>query len=154
MIRHRVVARAALGLALGFAVACGATPPVVQTARPAARAAVDVAKDAWVLLAHACIDVAKIPGTDPKILDACQKTLPTAHDLILDAATAVDVDWSPKSGCAVLQAAQLLAQVASGLGGLGTTILPVVTDAVALAGVVGSCGSTPSDAGVDAPDSE
>lgn len=121
-----------------FAFSCGGAPSAPATPRSAARAAVDVAKDAWVLVANACVDTAQVTGSKA-LLKKCGQPLQDARVLLMAAADAVDGAWTTEAGCDVLDAVLLVARSAGGLGAYGTSVLPVVQDAVMLAtGVAGS----------------
>jgi hypothetical protein len=130
---------------------CGGAPSAPATPRSAARAAVDVAKDAWVLVANACVDAAQVTNSKA-LLHKCAAPLTAARVLLLVAADAVDGAWTAQAGCDVLDAVLLVAKGAGSLGAYGVSVLPVVQDAVMLAtGVAGSACQT-ADASPPAPE--
>lgn len=116
--------------------ACGGATPSPAAVRAGSRAAVDVAKDAWVLVAHACIDAAQEmgdAGDGPALEGKCASYLSEAHDLIVAAAEAVDTDWSPKAACDLAQATVLVAGAANAVGAIKPQVKPIADDAVVLA---------------------
>src|ERR1700682_4263861 len=126
-----------------FACSCGGASSVPGTPRSASRAAVDVAKDAWVLAANACVDAAQATNSKA-LLKKCAGPLTDARVLLMAAADAVDGTWTPQAGCDVLNAVMLVAKAVGGLGVYGQDILPVVTDSVALAtGIAGGACAPP-----------
>ena len=132
-----------LAFLLASCSACGAAPtPAPGTARASTRAAVDVAKDAWVLVATGCIDTAKATGKDT-IREACAKYLVPAHGLIQAAADAVDANWSAGAACDLVQAASLMSDGLQNIQlqpGIAADVLPVVLDAMKLAkDLAGNC---------------
>jgi hypothetical protein len=138
-------------LALLVAVAgcqCGGAAPVVKNPRPAARAAVDVAKDAWVVVADACVAAAE-EANDDSIRAKCAKVLKPAHDMIVDAAEAVDTNWNAGAACALSNAMKLVDQAASGLSLFARPTQAVVADALAVAQDLAGAGCGSSDAGVE-----
>ena len=142
--------RAILAFVMFLVVACtgcGAASSPANAPRAATRAAVDVAKDAWVIVGTSCVDAAKIAKND-QIRVKCAHYLLPARDLISYAAEAVDTQWSPKAACALSQGVLLVADGAKDLVTYSKTIQPLVDDAVALANVmVGSAACVPVDAG-------
>lgn len=122
---------------------CGGTQ--VAVSKPEVRAAIDVAKDAWVLTAQSCVDAAAVTG-NTTIAPACRAVLDPAHDLILAAAKAYDASGQPDL-CALNAAAGDIASAVRLLGGAVTpTTAAAVDDAVKVVGfLASSCG----DAGVD-----
>lgn len=121
------------GVAFGASLAgCSAAPPpAAQVARATAHAAVDIAKDAWVTV----YDVAEQEKADgkEKIVPAMADDMILAHDLIIDAATAVDTNWSTEAGCTLLQATQLIAKSATLSSKLSVGGQAVVKDAADMA---------------------
>ncbi len=131
-------------------VGCGGSngaPPVSPTA--AARGAVDVAKDAWVVAATACTDAAEESGDD-LIRQKCADVLIPARTLIIAAAQAVDTQWSPKAACDLAQGVALVAKSLEALPlNFSADIKTVIDDAATLAvAAVGSASCSASDAGV------
>lgn len=118
---------------------CGSSTPAPKTPvipRATARAAVDAAKDAWVTVAQICVDVGTA-SQDVRIGDSCDQYLQPAHDLIVLAAEAVDTQWSPAAGCALMQGAAQIANAAKLLP-LKPTDAALVEDAQAVAAAVSS----------------
>jgi hypothetical protein len=116
-------------------IACSGAPNVVKTpgaARAEARASVELAKDAWVTAATACLDVAKATMADN---GKCGVLLTPAHDAIVDAAVVVDTMApgdlvTPSSvACNLQRAALAILKVPSVLpDNVGAVILPLLTD--------------------------
>lgn len=138
-----------LGLLLVLGVGCGSATPAPGSPTSAARGAVDVAKDAWVTAASACVDAAE-EANSYDIRQKCAEVLVPARALILDAANAVDTEWSPKAACDLAQAAALIAQAAASLPvQFSKDISAVIQDAAVLAqAAAGSAACSASDAGV------
>lgn len=115
---------------------CGAVAPApAANPRASTRAAVDVAKDAWVLVAHGCIDTAEALNDD-NIRMQCAKYLTPAHGLIQAAAGAVDANWNAGAACDLVNAAVMLNSALSNVqlgNGIAADVLPVVEDAMKLA---------------------
>jgi hypothetical protein len=105
-----------------------AAPPVDP--RPAARAAVDVAKDAWVVAANACIAAVQ-SGAGDAVQQVCSKNLDQAHDLIVVAATAVSTGWNSNAACDLAEGAKLLVAVSNSLS--SADVAAVVSDAAVVA---------------------
>ncbi len=74
--------------------ACGGKPAVSpDMVRANARAAVSVAKTAYVLVANACLDVSTITGNGA-VATTCANALDPAYNMIVDAAAAVTrLEW-------------------------------------------------------------
>ncbi len=126
---------------------CGPSTPGAVTPRAATRAAVDVAKDAWVIVGTSCVEYAKA-AKDDHIRVKCAHYLMPAKELISYAAGAVDTQWSPKAACALSQGVLLMADAAKDLVKFNVTVQPLVDDAVALASaMVGSDQCAAPDAG-------
>lgn len=124
-----------LPVALLACLACGAASPTAsapKNVRADARAAVDVAKDAWVVTANACLDAAQLTG-DTSLKDKCGKPLEAAHDLIVAAADAVDTQWTDGAACSLTRATLLIASVVPSLGAPGADVVAVANDAAAVA---------------------
>lgn len=130
--------------------ACGGNMSQAQTARATARAAVDVAKDAWVAVANACVDVASVdPDAGPALEANCGVYLAPAHDLILSAGAAVDTDWSPKAACDLAQATALVAKAAQSVASLKGTAAVVAQDAATMAAAIAASAACSADAGAE-----
>jgi hypothetical protein len=102
--------------------------------RATARAAVDVAKDAWVLVARACIDTAETTNND-ELRIQCAKYLSPAHNLIQSAADAVDTNWTQGAACDLAHATDLLVETLHNvnLGPAANDVRATIEDAVSLA---------------------
>lgn len=121
--------------ALLFCMACGAASPTAsapKNVRADARAAVDVAKDAWVVTANACLDAAQLTG-DTSLKEKCGVPLEAAHDLIIAAADAVDTQWTDGAACSLARATLLIQSVVPALGAPGADVAAVTNDAAAVA---------------------
>lgn len=139
-------------LALALLVAgCGGATPSPQTVRAKARASVDLAKDAWVLMANACVDAVTTTG-DATLAAKCGKPLEVAHDLIVSAAVAVDTNWNTSASCNLENAVDLIASALPLVGAAAPGIAPTVLDAVSAAqlGAGTLCQhNPPADAGAE-----
>jgi len=81
-------------------------PNTAASARATARAAVTVAASGFVIAANACLAASEAsPGKG--IAATCAKYLDPAHDLIVEAAQAVDGTWSAQAACDLTQAVSL-----------------------------------------------
>jgi len=114
-----------------------------QDVRPVARAATDLAKDAWVLAATACLDAANAAGDDA-IRAKCEKVLTPAHDLIAAAAEAVDTSWTDGAACDLLKATGMVVLATKDFSQNG--IGPTIADAAKIAATLTSAACT-QDAG-------
>jgi hypothetical protein len=131
---------------------CGAGARIVANPRAAVRGAVDVAKDAFVVVGRGCVDASK-ETANANIAAKCAEYLDPAYTLISDASAAVDTDWSPKAACGLAQATALVAKTAGLLGAISPEVMPVAADAAALASaLLGSamCALDATDAGSSA----
>lgn len=125
------------------------SPGQVSTLRGELRAAVDLAKDAWVVAGQACIDVSEA-AHDGKIAAACKTVLAPAHDDIVAAAMAVDAlplaatVPPPAVVCTLAKAMTGISQVTGYLGKVASEVAPLIQDASALANKLAgtSCGDT------------
>lgn len=115
---------------IGGIFGASASAPASPTA--AARAAVLVAKSAWVDAADLCLAMADAGGYAPSTM-ACGKDLDAAHQLIIDASGAVDSGWNSSAVCDLVQGAKLVELVAIDLGVTDTRVRSVLADAVVLA---------------------
>lgn len=118
-----------------LATACGGATSNPATPRAVARASVDLAKDAWVMLANACVDAVQTTG-DPSLVDSCGKPLEAAHDLIISAATAVDTNWNTSAACELQNATTLIASALPLVVKTHPEVAPTVTDAVSAASLL------------------
>lgn len=127
---------------------CSGSSTVVQSpTRPQLRAAIDVAKDAWVLTASSCIDAAQITGNSQIVVN-CRKALDPAHDLIVAAAQGLDASGTVDL-CALQAAMGGIASAANELGAAtNPTAAGAVTDALKIVEAV-AAGHCASDAGSD-----
>jgi hypothetical protein len=141
--------RALFAFALGLAACAGSPSAPAATPTSAARSAVDVAKDAEVLVGTGCI-AAAVLAKDDSIRTKCGAALAPATVLIESAAGAVDTNWSNKAACDLAQAVALIAATAGKFGALPANFAPVLADATVLAGAaVGSSSCASSDAGAE-----
>jgi hypothetical protein len=127
---------------------CGAnlanTPP--ETVRAEIRAAVTVAKDAWMIVATTCVNAADATG-DESIRTQCAKYLVPARTIIITAAQAVDSGWNTQVACDLSIGVDLIARAAADLR-VDAKILVIVQDAATLAKMVAgpACvGGPPAD---------
>ena len=128
---------------LGVALAACAPTNAPVPPRAEARAAVLVAKDAWVTAATACIDLAKETMIDNA---TCAKYLEPAHDAIVVAADAVDaMDPSAKVTppvvvCSLIRATQAIAKTPTTLPkAVADVLAPILDEAAKVASGLGSC---------------
>jgi hypothetical protein len=134
--------------------ACGGAPPKpltpAQSQRATARAAVTVAASAFVLAANACLAASQAdPVNHAAIAKTCVKYLDPAHDLIVEAAQAVDSTWSPKAACDLSQAVTLATTAMTTLGLNTASLAPVLQDAAMLALALAGTNCAPADAGAE-----
>jgi hypothetical protein len=117
----------------------GNAPVKNATAHAEMRAAVALAKDAWMSAAQACVDVAH--ANNDEMPPVCRTALVPAHGLIVAAAKAVDAsnDAPKAAACELADAVHEIASVLPTLGPAGKEIAPIVNDAVILAEGLGSC---------------
>src|SRR5690348_2628670 len=89
-------------------IAC--TPAAAPTAatNAAAANAVKLAADGWNLAAAIC-SAEDQANPDAGVEATCAKYLVPAHDLIADAAAAVDQGWTSSAACNLVQGVELLA---------------------------------------------
>ncbi len=123
---------------------CSSTPAPQMVSRATARAAVDVAKDAWVTAS----DVCKAAGTaDPAVGAKCAEPLDVAHDLIVASALAVDTNWDGNAACSLAKAT-LLVSTAATFVPVSASGLTLIKDADDMAkSVLGSSVCATSDGG-------
>ena len=125
------------------------TVNAVSSPTAAPRAAVEVAKDAWVLTATACQDAAEA-ANDDSIRTKCGAVMLPARDLILVASAAVDTTWSPKAACDLAQGVTLVVQAANGLPvTYSAEIGTVLSDAKVLVNKVLDSSVCATDAGAE-----
>lgn len=119
-----------------------ASPSTSGPVRAELRAAVLLAKDAWVVAGKACIAAQTQPGGMPAV---CETDLIPAHDAILSAAYAVDamdvaaVSAPAEAVCQLTDAATKIAALVPKLGPAAASLDGLATDALAMSKALGVC---------------
>ncbi len=129
--------------------ACGPASTTPDMVRANARAAVAVAKSTYVVVGNACVDAVQLTGST-KIAIACADALDPAYNLIVDAAAAVDVGWTPAAACELVKAVAYLSKGVTAVGQpLAGSLGPAVHDGQLLAAALLGPAACPMP--VDAP---
>ncbi len=131
------------------ATACAPSAKSPDMIRANARAAVAVAKSTYVLVGDACLEASQLPS-GAAIAMKCADYLDPAYNLILDAALAVDTNWTASAACDLVQAVTLVGKAAMTLGP-SSSVAPAAKDAVLLATQLSGavCPVASTDAGVE-----
>jgi hypothetical protein len=140
---------AVVAFVLASCSACaGHAPRPPAAPRATARAAVDVTKDAWVLVARACLDTAESTGND-NLRVQCKTYLSPAHNLIQAAADAVDASWNQGAACDLARAAGLIVETLHNvnLGPAADSVRATVEDAMSMASQVSNYACPATDGG-------
>jgi hypothetical protein len=139
----RIALALIISAVIGATASCAALSKDVAAAAPITHAtevaAVTGAQNAWVVAANVCVAVANVKNTTPNAL-GCGEPLSAAHDLIVDAAAAVDTQWNQSAACNLLGALELV-QVATKPLDPPVSVATAISDGIELATLVtnGTC---------------
>ena len=139
----RIALALVISAVIGATASCAALSKDIAAVTPITHAtevaAVTGAQNAWVVAANVCVAVANVKGTTPTAL-GCGLPLGLAHDLIIDAAAAVDTQWNQSAACDLLGALELIRSATKPLDP-PVSVMTAITDGIELATAVtqGTC---------------